>query len=164
MKNIKTIAMACIVIGTGITTSCKKYDEGGTEWRTKAKITDKTWEFDYASDTDTNFRIMDSWKTMQFEKNGDWVVNGNKWGTHNFTKDHENEKKHNLYVYVDSSSLYYDSIAILGQTFFNTSAIPDKETTPVLSLVFNITLLKSKSLGLKPSSNNLTHKTYYNAE
>jgi len=164
MKQIKTIVMAFVVIGTGLATSCKKYDEGGTHWRTKAKITDKTWKFDYASDTDTSFAIMDSWKTMQFEKNGDWVVNGNKWGTHNFYKDGEHKDQNSLWVYVDSSTIYWDSVATIVNN--SNSGTEEKQYNPILKYRIDINQLKSKKLGLssKNTINNTTHNIFYYAD
>ena len=158
------ITIITIALGTGLTQSCKKYDEGGTHWRTKSKITDKTWTFDYASDSDTLYKIMDSWETMKFSKNGDWIVNGDKWGTHNFTKDDENKKVKGIIVLVDSNSIYWDSLSILESSV--NEVFIQKADNPILESQFNIIQLKGKVLGLEKRSrkNSKKHKTYYNAD
>jgi hypothetical protein len=160
MKILRILLICVTLISIN---SCKKYDDGGTLWRTKAKITDKTWNFDYASDSDTLYTVMDSWKTMQFQKNGDWVVNGNKWGTHNFVKDDENEKVNAILVSVDSSSIYWDTIAIFQQNISTSTATFSKDVFPMIDARFEILELKSKKLGIRYQSTANNHKIYYDA-
>jgi hypothetical protein len=153
---ILSILLVCVTLIS--INSCKKYDEGGTHWRTKAKITDKTWKFDYSSDSDTLYEVMDSWKTMQFEKNGDWVVNGNKWGTHNFVKDDENEKVKSVFVTVDSSTTYWDSIKQIEVGNITKENYPE-----IVSRLFISRLKKNELTIYKQYSNLDKHEVHYNA-
>ncbi len=146
--------------------SCKKYEEGGNNFRARKKLTEKKWKFDYASDNDTLFAIMDRWKTIEFKKNGDFVINGQKWGEHTIYPRQQNLS---FETYTDSNNIFADSVAILNTLAFSHSypsasalALALAHPSPPFGFSFNIQKLTKHELCIYLHSTN--HKVYYHAD
>lgn len=149
MKNITIITMTIIVIVITNAASCKKYDEGGTYWRTEKKLTDKNWVFDYVDSEDNEYSIPEVLKNLKFSVNGDFILNNSTVGKYEFTDK-----------YAKTISIPIDSEYI---GVIDSICSPSVVENGYQLYSFRIAKLKNDELGLK---NFINYETtiYYNAK